>query len=567
MINEQQVPETPEEENFAAMFAASLEQETELRKGVMVHGSVVSVAADSVVMDVGAKAEGTIASSEFATMGKEIPAVGDALDAMIIAENDRDGLVLSVLAAHRQTLWDMVSKAHADKQTIKVTITTEVKGGYRVDLGGLTAFMPRSEADPNPKATAGLMGQTCECSILDVSRRPDNIVVSRKQPLMLIQTAQRTNFFEQTKIGDKITGVVRRLADFGAFVDLGGVDALLHVSDISWRRIDHPSELLTVNQSVTVEIMKLHPDSGKVSVSMKTLQEDPWLHVEDTYEENMRVTGTVLKLLDFGAVVELEPGIEGLIHRSEMSWMRKDVKPTEVLAEGDVVDVAVLEVKPKARRIRLSLKEVADNPWESWMAEHPVGSHITGKIRNITDFGFFIGLADHMDGLVHLANIAWNERGEEAINNFQKGQEVEAVVLGVDVERQRISLGVKQASEDPFEVFLHGAKRGAVVKGTITENVGGAYLVQLADGIRARLGMREVPRDTDELKVGEEIEAKIIDVNRRRRQVDLSIRQYLRDEERDAVRQYSQQIAKDESPSPLALELQKKLLASQDANK
>ncbi|MDQ6979667.1 MAG: S1 RNA-binding domain-containing protein, partial [Mariprofundaceae bacterium] len=442
-----------------------------------------------------------------------------------------------------------------------VTITTEIKGGYRVDMGGLTAFMPRSEADPNPKATSGLVGTRCECAILDVSRRPDNIVVSRKQPLLAIQAVQRGVFFEQTKVGSRVNGTVRRLADFGAFVDLGGVDALLHVSDISWRRIEHPSEMLTVNQQVTVEVLKLDAETGKVSVSIKSMQDDPWTHVEQTYEENMRVTGTVLKLLDFGAVVELEPGIEGLIHRSEMSWMRKDVKPTEVLTEGDVVDVAILEVKPKARRIRLSLKEVADNPWESWLAEHPVGSRITGKVRNMTDFGFFVGLGNQMDGLVHLANISWTERGEVAMEHFHKGQEVEAVVLGVDVERQRISLGVKQASEDPFEVFVRNAKRGAVVKGTITENVGGAYLVALADGLRARLGMREMPRDSDELNIGEVIDAKIIDVNRRRRQVELSVRQYLRDEERDAVRQYSQQTAAEENLSPLAIELQKKFLS------
>jgi len=562
MTDEQQVPEIPEEENFAALFAASLEQETELRKGIMVHGSVVSVTADAVIMDVGAKAEGSIASSEFATMGRELPSVGDELDAMILAETDRDGLTLSVLAAYRQQLWDQVSLAHQEARTIEVTITSEIKGGYRVDLGGLTAFMPRSEADPNPKATSGLVGTRCECAILDVSRRPDNIVVSRKQPLLAVQEEQRAAFFEQTKVGSRVNGVVRRLADFGAFIDLGGVDALLHVSDISWRRIEHPSEMLAVNQPVTVEVLKLDAETGKVSVSIKSMQDDPWTHVEQTYEENMRVTGTVLKLLDFGAVVELEPGVEGLIHRSEMSWMRKDVKPTELLTEGDVVDVAILEVKVKGRRIRLSLKEVADNPWEAWLAEHPVGTRVTGKVRNITDFGFFVGLGDQMDGLVHLANISWTERGEVAMEHFHKGQEVEAVVLGVDIERQRISLGVKQAAEDPFEVFVHSAKRGAVVKGTITENVCGAYLVELADGIRARLGMREMPRDSDELKVGDVIDAKIIDVNRRRRQVELSVRQYLRDEERDAVRQYSQQTEAEENLSPLAIELKKKFFSA-----
>ncbi len=557
-MNEEQ--QLPEEENFAALFAASLEQETDLHKGTTVRGTVVSANSDAVVLDVGAKVEGMIDASEFPRMGRELPAIGDEIEAMVIGENDRDGLLLSALAAQRQQLWTQLTSAYENQQTVECTITAEVKGGFRVDLGGLMAFMPGSECDPNPRSAGNLVGTRCTCAVLEVSRKPDNIVVSRKRPMLAAQQRLREAFFNSHQIGDKITATVRRMVDFGAFVDVGGLDALLHIGDISWRRINHPSEVLSIGQSVNVEITKMDPENAKVSVSMRSLQEDPWLRVTNTYEENMRVTGTVLKLLDFGAVVELEPGVEGLIHKSEMSWLRKDVKPTEVLAEGDVVDVAILEIQPEARRIRLSLKEVADNPWESWLAEHPVGSRVTGKIRNIKSFGFFVGLAEGMDGLVHLANISWSERGEEAIKNFHKGQEVEVVVLGVDAEQQRISLGLKQTSEDPFDVFLREAKRGVPVKGVVSKDVGGALLVTLANNIQARLAKRELPRDM-EVKEGDEIEAKIIDVNRRRRQIELSVRQLLRDQERDAVRQYTQKSNRDESPSPLAVELQKKLLS------
>jgi small subunit ribosomal protein S1 len=329
---------------------------------------------------------------------------------------------------------------------------------------------------------------------------------------------------------------------------------------MAWRRIEHPSEMLSIGQAVSAEVLKLNTETGKVSISMKSLQEDPWMSAASTYEAGMRLTGTVRKLLDFGAVVELEPGIEGMIHRSELSWTRKDVKPTEVLSEGDVVDVAVLAIEPEDRRIRLSLKEVSDNPWQAWLADHPVGSKISGKIKNVTDFGFFVGLTGDLDGLVHIGNISWEKEGDDAIKDYSKSQEVEVVVLGVDIERQRISLGIKQLSDDPFEVFLSGVKRGGVVKGRVVEMNSGAAMIELADGVQARLGLREVPRDHDALKAGDEVEAKVIEINRKRRQVDLSIRQLLHDEERQAMRSYRQELNNEQAPSALALELQRKLL-------
>ncbi|HKI60570.1 MAG TPA: S1 RNA-binding domain-containing protein, partial [Mariprofundaceae bacterium] len=494
-------------------------------------------------------------------IGKELPAVGDEIEAMVISAGGREGIRLSVLEGRRQELWQQVDAAVEAGETVEATVLKEVKGGFRVDLGGLSAFMPRSESDVDARISADqLVGSSCQVAIIEATHKPENIVVSRKQPMMKELDEKRALLFAKIAVGDKVSGEVKRLTGFGAFVDIGGADALLHVSDMAWRRIENPAEMLSVGQKVSAEIIKLNKETGKLSISMKTLQKDPWVTAASTYEAGMRLTGTVRKLLDFGAVVELEPGVEGMIHRSEMSWTRKDVKPTEVLSEGDVVDVAVLAVEPEDRRIRLSLKEVTENPWQAWLAEHPVGSKITGKIKNITDFGFFVGLSSDLDGLVHLGNISWEKDGAEAIGDYKKSQEVEAVILGVDVERQRISLGIKQLSSDPFELFLDGVKRGGVVKGKVVELNAGAAMVELADGVQARLALREVPRENDALKVGDEIDAKVIDANRKRRQVELSVRQLLRDEEREAMRNYAQDVKNDATPSALALELQRKLL-------
>ena len=555
------VPAVAEEESFKQMFEASLKEKPALKKGESIKGFVVSVDSEVVTLDVGAKNEGTIDVSEFETLGGDLPAVGDEIDVMVTSAGGRDGVRLSVLAGRRKELWSGIDAAVESGATVEATVLKEVKGGFRVNLGGLEAFMPRSEADIDARIAAEkLIGQVCQVAILEATHRPENIVVSRKQPLAKEQDVQRAKLFETMAVGDKVTGEVKRLADFGAFVDIGGVDALLHVSDMAWRRIEHPSEMLSMGQTVSAEIQKLNAETGKVSISMKSLQEDPWMSAASTYEAGMRLTGTVRKLLDFGAVVELEPGIEGMIHRSELSWTRKDVKPTEVLGEGDVVDVAVLAIEPEDRRIRLSLKEVSENPWQAWLADNPVGSKITGKIKNVTDFGFFVGLTSDLDGLVHIGNLSWEKEGDEAIKEYSKSQEIETVILGVDIDRQRISLGIKQLSDDPFEVFLTGIKRGGVVKGKVVEINAGAAMVELSDGVQARLALREVPRENDALKVGDEVEAKVIEINRKRRQVDISVRQLLQDEERDAVRNYSQELNNEQPLSALAIELQRKLL-------
>ena len=551
-----------EEESFKQMFEASLKEQPVVRRGETIKGMVVSCNADAVIVDVGAKGEGSIPIAEFIEAGLEIPTVGDEVNAQVQSAGGSAGVVLSILAVRRQQAWAVVEAAFESGASVEAAVTAEVKGGYRVNLAGLNAFMPRSEADPDVRIVAAqIVGKPCQVAVLEARRKPENIVVSRRKPLAAEQDARRAEFFVHAAAGDKMTGVVKRMADFGAFIDLGGVDALLHVSDISWRRINHPSEMLKVGQSVTVEIARLNAETGKVSVSMKALQADPWGNVAATYVPGMRLTGTVRRLLDFGAVVELEPGVEGMIHRSGMSWSQKDIKPAQLLSEGDVVDVAVLEVEAKSRRIRLSLKAVSENPWQTWLAAHPIGHHITGKIKNITDFGFFVPVSEGMDGLVHLENLSWDQNAAEALAAYSKGQEVECVVLGVDVKQQRIALGIKQLSEDPFDLFLAGVKRGSSVNGTVVEIKPNGAIVEVAAGVQAYLGSREVPRDHEALKVGLEVEAKVIEVNRKRRQVSLSISRQLRDDERNAIRDYSKQVSKDSEPSALALEIQRKLLS------
>ncbi len=548
---------------FRQMLEESLKEHPIAARGEVVSGVVIGVDGESVLVDVGAKNEGAVPAREFEQMGEPLPRPGDRIEVLVQALDGARGVRVSALAARRGQVWRRVEEALASGDVLEARVLAEVKGGLRVSLGGLEAFLPRSEIDVAPVKPSELVGERIQVAVLEASRKPENIVVSRKQPLAREQEEKRRAFFEQARVGDRVSGVVRRMTDFGAFVDVGGVDALLHVSDISWRRLKHPSEALQAGQSITVEIIKLDAEAGKVSLSMRALQADPWAKVEEKYQAGMRVTGTVRKLLDYGAMVELEPGVEGMIHRSEMSWTRQDVKPASVLAEGDVVDVEVLGVDAGKRRIALSLKNVMENPWQAWMAEHPTGSRVQGKVRTITDFGLFVRLNDELDGLVHIGNLSWSEPGAEAIKRYAKGDEVECVVLGVDVERGRISLGVKQLESDPFEVFLDNAPRGARVQGKVKSAVSGGYTVELAPGVEAFLPARELPKDAADLEPGADVEAKIVEVDRKRRRVRLSVRQMLRDEEREAIRSYAESVSRNDAPSALALELQRKLLNRQ----
>jgi len=551
-----------EGDSFAELFEASLNEQPVVEPDRMVSGTVVGRDVDSLLVDVGAKVEGAVPLSEFSEPGKfEMPEIGEKVQ-VVIKSSGRGGLKLSMREALQKAVWKSVEEALKTKSTIKGEIVSEIKGGYQVDLGGVRAFLPKSEADVNPRhQVSALIGTPCEMAIISANYKQENIVVSRRQPQQALLDEKRRIFFDRVSIGDRVSGVVKRLTDFGAFVEVNGVDTLLHVSDISWRRLQHPDEALSVGQMVVAEIVKLDPDSGKVSLSMRVLQADPWKKVTSKYEVGMRLTGTVRRLLDYGAMVELEPGVEGMIHRSQMSWTRKEVRPTAVLAEGDVVDVAVLEILQEKRRIALSLKAVMENPWQAWLAKYPIGIKVTGKVRNITDFGLFVGLNDELDGLVHIGNLSWDRPGSELLDEYQKGQEVTCVVLGGDIERQRISLGIKQLTVDPFDIFLKGAGRGACVHGTVTGLKSGEAIVEISKGVQAVLSLREVPHEHDEIKIGTELDAKIIEVDRSRRKVKLSINLLIRDEERDAIRSYSRSMRKDPAPSALALELKRKLAA------
>jgi len=554
--------EIPADEDFRAMFEASIQKSAPLDPGQLVDGVVVGVEGDQIIINVGGKGEGAVAAEEFTTANLPIPELNASVEVMVTDVSGREGVELSVLDAIKLHQWKVVEAAQADSSEVDAHIISEIKGGFRVSIGGLQAFMPRSEADASRHLQPELLIDTdCKVVVLDASRRPENVVVSRRRPMEVELAAKRQQFFDQHQVGDKVHGVVRRLVDYGAFVDLGGADALLHVSDIAWRRLSHPSDVLTTGQTITAEIASIDAGKGKVSISMKLLLEDPWLRAAGAYSAGMRVTGTVRRLLEFGAVVELEPGVDGLIHNSEMSWTRRDVKPASVLAEGDVVDLSVLEVDANKRRIRLSLKEVLENPWQAWLSGHPVGSKVAGRVKNVAEFGFFVGLTKELDGLVHVGNLTWKRDADACLAEYQKGQEVECVVLGVDVERQRVSLGIKQLQDDPFTLFLAGAKEGGSVTGKVVEVAGWGYLLEVADGVRARLSKRELPKEQETLELGTEIEAKISGINKKKREVDLSVRQMLRDEERDAIRHYRSSQAFDAAPSALALELQKKLMA------
>ncbi|MBF0281035.1 MAG: 30S ribosomal protein S1 [Zetaproteobacteria bacterium] len=543
---------TPDDESFAALFEASLQTSTELNSGAMITGIVVTVDNDVVILDVGTKAEAMIPVAEFQSMGSDLPKVGDELSALVVSNEGR--MRLSVLEAHKSIIWKSLEEAMAQGKTVAAQLVKETKGGYQVTISGVRAFMPRSESGSNLQ---GINHEIFEVALIELSRRPENIVVSRKRPQQLQLESIKQSFFESVALGDKIIGKVKRLTDYGAFIDVGGIDGLLHISDMAWRRFDRPDEILTIGQQVNVEIIKLDAEQGKISLSMKSLIADPWDEVEETYEPGMRLTGTVRRLLKFGAVVELQSGVEGMIHISEMSWTNKSVQPSQMLHAGDVVDVAVLSIEPSERRIALSLRAVTENPWQAWLADHPAGSKVSGKIRNIKPFGFFVGLTDELDGMVHIGDLSWNENGDEQLSQYKKGQEVECVVLGVDIDKQRIALGIKQLSSDPFELFVKGAQRGAMVHGKVIAVEKGAAMVEVAEGVVARLALREMPKDAGEPVIGSEVEAKVIDVNRKRREVNLSVNQLLRDQERDAVKHYSKQMQEKEQPSALALALLK----------
>ncbi|HET7083458.1 MAG TPA: 30S ribosomal protein S1 [Rhizomicrobium sp.] len=539
---------TPSREDFAAMLEQSFQTQSP-QEGSVIKGTIIAVENDFAMVDVGLKTEGRISLKEFAMPG--VPAdikVGDTVEVYLErVENALGEAVLSRDKARREESWVKLEKAFNEQTRVTGVIFGRVKGGFTVDLDGAVAFLPGSQVDVRPMRDVGpLMNQAQLFQILKMDRRRGNIVVSRRAVLEERRAEERTSLVASLQEKQIVEGVVKNITDYGAFVDLGGVDGLLHVTDIAWRRVSHPTEVLQVGQTVTVQIIKINHETQRISLGMKQLQTDPWEGVAAKYPVGVQFKGKVTNVTDYGAFVELEPGVEGLVHVSEMSWVKKNTAPSKLVTPGSEVDVAVLEVDSNKRRISLGLKQTQENPWNAFTANHPAGSVIEGEIKSITEFGLFIGLDNDIDGMVHLSDLSWNTPGEEAIKTYEKGQMVKAKVLDIDVEKERVSLGIKQLESDPIEKAGAGGgalKKNQVVTGTVTEVNDGGIEVELDGGVRSFIRRADLARDRNDQRPerfgkGDKVDALVTSVDKASRKVSLSIKAREISEEKEAVEQY-----------------------------
>jgi small subunit ribosomal protein S1 len=532
-------------EDFASLLDETLGRDTGF-DGSVVTGRVVRLTDEYAVVDVGLKSEGRVALKEFGPPGTK-PEVkpGDHIELFVERYEDRDGaIVLSREKARREEAWTNLEKAFEGNQRVSGSIYGRVKGGFTVDLGGAVAFLPGSQVDIRPVRDVGpLMGTPQPFQILKMDRARGNIVVSRRAVLEETRAEQRSELIQGLKEGMVLDGVVKNITDYGAFVDLGGVDGLLHVTDIAWRRINHPSEALQIGQQVKVQVIRFNPETQRISLGMKQLEADPWEGVAAKYPPGAKYTGRVTNITDYGAFVELEPGVEGLVHVSEMSWTKKNVHPGKIVATSQEVEVMVLDVDSAKRRISLGLKQVQRNPWEQFVDEHPIGSVVEGEIRNITEFGLFVGLSVDIDGMVHLSDLSWDEPGELAMAKYEKGQVVKAKVLDVDVEKERISLGVKQLRDDPASSVLDAVHKGDVVTCIVTAVQANGIEVKVNDVLTGFIRRAELARDKsdqrpDRFAVGEKVDAKITSIDRASRKLTLTIKGKEMEEEKQAMAEY-----------------------------
>jgi small subunit ribosomal protein S1 len=535
----------PPKENFAALLQESFGGSGGL-EGSVLKGTVVSIDGDSALIDVGLKSEGRVQLKEFAAPGQrpEIK-VGDQVEVYLERMEDKNGeAVLSREKARREEAWTLLEKSFKDNQRVTGVIFGRVKGGFTVDLSGAVAFLPGSQVDIRPVRDVGpLMGTPQPFQILKMDRSRGNIVVSRRAVLEESRAEQRSELVASLKEGQVLQGVVKNLTDYGAFVDLGGVDGLLHVTDIAWRRINHPSEALHIGQTVKVQVIRFNPETQRISLGMKQLEADPWEGVELKYPVGAKFTGRVTNITDYGAFVELEPGIEGLVHVSEMSWTKKNVHPGKIVSTSQEVEVMVLDVDPQKRRISLGLKQCLDNPWQSFVERHPVGTVLEGEVKNITEFGLFVGLPGEIDGMVHLSDLDWQKSGEEAIKDFKKGDMARVKILDVDVEKERISLGIKQLSDDPFAAAASQHKKGDVVTSTVSAVQENGIEVSLGDGVTGFIRKADLSRERSEQRpdrfaIGEKVDAKITAIDAKTRKLTLSIKAREVDEEKQAMADY-----------------------------
>ena len=538
---------TPTRDDFAALLDETL-QGRDLGEGQVVHGRVVGVEKDIIIIDVGLKTEGRISAREFGQgEGASIPKVGDDVEVYLErVENALGEAVISRDKARREEAWTRLEAVFAEEQPVMGAIVGRVKGGFTVDLGGASAFLPGSQVDIRPVRDVGpLMGKEQPFAILKMDRPRGNIVVSRRAILEEARAEQRTELVGQLAEGEVREGVVKNITDYGAFVDLGGIDGLLHVTDMSWKRVSHPSQVLAVGDTVQVQIVKINPDTQRISLGMKQLQADPWDGVEAKYPVGAKMTGRITNITDYGAFVELEAGVEGLVHVSEMSWTKKNVHPGKIVSTSQEVDVVVLDVDSAKRRISLGLKQAQDNPWDAFVANHPIGSTVEGEVKNATEFGLFIGLDSDIDGMVHLSDLDWNVSGEEAIQRYRKGEMVKAKVLDVDVEKERVSLGIKQLGGDPIgdgDTF----RKGQQITVTVTAIETGGIEVKFGEDeapVTAFIRKSDLSRDRAEQRperfaVGDRVDAMITGIDKASRRVSVSVKALEMKDEQEAIEQF-----------------------------
>ncbi len=532
-------------ENFADLLEESFSKGNSF-EGNVVTGTVLRVDGDAVLVDVGLKSEGRVPLKEFGVSAeKPTINVGDHVDVFVERYEDRDGLIrLSREKARREEAWLQLEKQFEANERVTGTIFGRVKGGFIVDLNGAVAFLPGSQVDIRPvRDVTPLMNMPQPFQILKMDRSRNNIVVSRRAVLEETRAEARSELISQLKEGDVLEGMVKNITDYGAFVDLGGIDGLLHVTDIAWKRINHPSEALQVGQTVKVQVIRFNSETQRISLGMKQLEADPWEGVKAKYPIATKLKGRVTNITDYGAFVELEPGVEGLVHVSEMSWTKKNVHPGKIVSTSQEVEVMVLDVDPDKRRISLGLKQCGDNPWDAFLATHSSGSEVEGEIKNITEFGLFIGLTEEIDGMAHLSDLSWDKSGEDAIKDYKKGDMVKAKVLDVDVSKERVSLGIKQLTKDPFEEGMSGVKRGSVVTCTVSAVNDGGIEVTTADGVPGFIRKAELSRERSEQRPdrfaeGEKVDAKVMQIDASGRKLTLSIRALEVQEEKKAMADY-----------------------------
>jgi small subunit ribosomal protein S1 len=518
-------------ESFASLFEENVNESPNLEKTV-VKGTVVALSKDMVIIDVGLKSEGRVPLREFSQFGQDPEVkVGDEISVFIDRYENRNGEIsLSVEKARREAAWMELDKACNEERFVNGTIFGKVKGGFAVDLNGAVAFLPGSQVDIRPiRDLSPLMNIVQPFKILKMDKVRSNIVVSRRSVIEESRLEQRSEIISNLGEGQVVEGIVKNVTDYGAFIDLGGVDGLLHITDISWRRVNHPSDVLTLGETIKVQVIRFNRETQRISLGLKQLESDPWKTVEEKYQAGSRHTGKITNITDYGAFVELEPGVEGLIYVTEMSWVKKNVHPSKILTVAQEVDVMVLELDMSKRRISLGMKQCMENPWETFKAQHPIGSTLEGPVKNITEFGLFIGVSDDLDGMIHLSDLSWNENEDEAVQKYSVGQHTTVKVLDVDPSKERIALGVKQLSEDPFANATSSLKKGDVVKGKVTTTNKDGVEIAIHDGITGFIKKNDLSRDRslqqpERFSEGEEIEAHILQVDPIKRRVSLSIR-------------------------------------------